>query len=104
MLEHSIYSVIPPEGCAAILWRDPSKAKEAATALKINAESAKELGVIDDIIKESLGGAHRNADETAENIKDDILKCIEELSPKTGDELAKERYDKFRNFGKYIEN
>ena len=104
MLEHSIYSVIPPEGCAAILWRDPSKAKDAATALKINAESAKELGVVDDIIKESLGGAHRNADETANNIKQYILKCIEELSPKTGEELAKERYDKFRNFGKYIEN
>ena len=104
MLEHSIYSVIPPEGCAAILWRDPAKAKEAATALKINADSAKELGVADDIIKESLGGAHRNADETAENIKEYILKCLDELSPKSGEELQKERYEKFRNFGKFIEN
>ena len=104
MLEHSIYSVIPPEGCAAILWRDPSKAKDAAVALKINAESAKELGVVDDIIKEALGGAHRNADETACNIKEYILKCIDELSSKSGEELSKERYEKFRNFGKFIEN
>ncbi len=104
MLEHSIYSVIPPEGCAAILWRDPSKAKDAAVALKINADSAKELGVVDDIIKEALGGAHRNVDETSDNIKGYILKCIEELSPKSGEELVNERYAKFRNFGKFIDN
>lgn len=102
MLEHSIYSVIPPEGCAAILWRDPTKAKDAAQALKINADNAKELGVIDDIIAEPLGGAHRNVEETAENIKTYILKCIKELKAKSGDTLAEERYNKFRNFGKFI--
>lgn len=102
MLEHSIYSVIPPEGCAAILWRDPTKAKDAAQALKINADNAKELGVIDDIIDEPLGGAHRNVEETAENIKTYILKCIKELKAKSGDTLAEERYNKFRNFGKFL--
>ena len=102
MLEHSIYSVIPPEGCAAILWRDPTKAKDAAQALKINADNAKELGVIDDIIAEPLGGAHRNVEETAENIKTYILKCIKELKAKSGDTLAEERYNKFRNFGKFM--
>lgn len=102
MLEHSIYSVIPPEGCAAILWRDPTKAKDAAQALKINADNAKELGVIDDIIAEPLGGAHRNVEETAENIKTYILKCIKELKAKSGDTLAEERYNKFRNFGKFL--
>lgn len=101
MLEHSIYSVIPPEGCAAILWRDPTRAKDAAQALKINGESAKELGVVDDIIKEPLGGAHRNVEETSENIKEYILKSIEELTKMTGDELSAQRYKKFRNFGRF---
>lgn len=103
MLEHSIYSVIPPEGCAAILWRDPAKAKDAAQALKIDAENAKDLGVVDDIIPEPLGGAHRNVDETANNIKEYIVKTIEELNKLSGEELSKDRYNKFRNFGKFTE-
>ncbi|MBQ0105399.1 MAG: acetyl-CoA carboxylase carboxyltransferase subunit alpha [Armatimonadetes bacterium] len=103
MLEHSIYSVIPPEGCAAILWRDPSKAKDAAQALKINAQNAKELGVVDDIIPEPLGGAHRNAEETAQNIKSYIIETLSELNKLSGDELAEERYKKFRNFGRFVE-
>ena len=103
MLEHSIYSVIPPEGCAAILWRDPSKAKDAAQALKINAQNAKELGVVDDIIPEPLGGAHRNAEETAQNIKSYIIETLSELNKLSGGELAEERYKKFRNFGRFVE-
>ena len=102
MLEHSIYSVIPPEGCAAILWRDPTKAKEAAEALKITAKDAKRLGVIDDVIPEPLGAAHRNVEETAKNIKEYILKSIEELSLKTKEELEQERYEKFRSQGRFL--
>jgi len=102
MLEHSIYSVIPPEGCAAILWRDPSKAKEAAEALKITAKDAKRLGVIDDVISEPLGAAHRNVEKTAKNIKEYILNSIEELSLKTKEELEQERYEKFRSQGRFL--
>lgn len=102
MLEHSIYSVIPPEGCAAILWRDPSKAKEAAEALKITAKDAKRLGVIDDVIPEPLGAAHRNVEKTAKNIKEYILNSIEELSLKTKEELEQERYEKFRSQGRFL--
>ena len=102
MLEHSIYSVIPPEGCAAILWRDPSKAKEAAEALKITAKDAKRLGVIDDVIPEPLGAAHRNVEKTARNIKEYILNSIEELSLKTKEELEQERYEKFRSQGRFL--
>ena len=102
MLEHSIYSVIPPEGCAAILWRDPSKAKEAAEALKITAKDAKRLGVIDDVTPEPLGAAHRNVEKTAKNIKEYILNSIEELSLKTKEELEQERYEKFRSQGRFL--
>ena len=101
MLEHSVYSVIPPEGCAAILWRDPTKAKDAALALKLSADKVKEIGVADDIISEPLGGAHRSVDQTAENIKEYIIKTINELSQMSKDELANQRYEKFRNLGKF---
>ena len=73
MLENAIYSVISPEGCASILWRDPSKSLEAAEAMKLSAQDLLKLGVIDDIIPEPLGGAHRNHDEIADNIKNTIL-------------------------------
>lgn len=101
MLENSIYSVIPPEGCAAILWRDPKRANDAADALKISGENAKELGIVDDIIPEPLGGAHRDFNQTANNLKEYIIKSINELKDKSGEELAQERYDKFRKLGKF---
>lgn len=101
MLENSIYSVIPPEGCAAILWRDPKRANDAANALKISGEDAKALGIVDDIIPEPLGGAHRDFNQTAENLKEYIIKSINELKTKSGEELAQERYNKFRKLGKY---
>jgi len=104
MLENAIYSVIPPEGCAAILFRDPNRKIEAAEALKLTSQDALELGVIDEIIPEPLGGAHRNVDLTAKNMKAAILKHLEELSSVSGEELAAERYEKFRNMGKFIIN
>lgn len=99
MLENSIYSVIPPEGCAAILWRDPTKGPQAAEALKITAASALEFGIIDEIIDEPLGGAHRNAASAAKNIKDAVLRSLEELDKMSPEELVQQRYEKFRGMG-----
>jgi len=102
MLEYSIYSVIPPEGCAAILWRDPTKAAEAAAALKITAEDALRLGVVDEVISEPLGGAHRNLDVTARNLKNAIVSSLADLSALNGEQLAKARYQKFRAMGEFM--
>lgn len=101
MLENAVYSVIPPEGCAAILFRDPNRKAEAAEALKITSAHALELGVIDEIVPEPLGGAHRGADQAARNLKAAIIKCLDELSGMSGEELADQRYEKFRNMGKF---
>ncbi|MEN6521520.1 MAG: acetyl-CoA carboxylase carboxyltransferase subunit alpha [Armatimonadota bacterium] len=102
MLENAVYSVIPPEGCAAILFRDPNRKIEAAEALRITSQDALELEVIDEIVPEPLGGAHRNVDVTARNLKNVILKHLGELSSMSGDELADERYKKFRQMGRFI--
>lgn len=99
MMEHAIYSVIPPEGCAAILWRDPAKGPEAAAALKLTAQHALELGVIDEIVPEPLGGAHRNYGAAASAVKQAIagrLDALEKMSPQ---ELVSQRYQKFRAMG-----
>jgi len=103
MLEYAIYSVIPPEGCAAILWRDPTRAPEAAAALRITADDALELGVVDEIVPEPLGGAHRNLEQTAANLKKAILDSLNCLSAMSPDELVESRYEKFRRMGKFIE-
>lgn len=102
MMEYAIYSVIPPEGCAAILWREPSKAAEAAAALRITAEDALKLGVIDEIVPEPLGGAHRSLDIAGCNLKAAILRNLDDLSYLGGDELAEERYRKFRAMGQFV--
>lgn len=99
MLEHSIYSVIPPESCAAILWRDPTKGPEAAESLRLTAQSALENNVIDEIIPEPLGGAHRNYEKTAQNIKDSIIRNLQMLENMTSEELKEQRYTKFREMG-----
>ncbi|MFH1824091.1 MAG: acetyl-CoA carboxylase carboxyltransferase subunit alpha [Candidatus Firestonebacteria bacterium] len=103
MLEHSMYSVISPEGCAAILWRDSKKAPEASSALKLTAQDLLELGIIDEIIKEPPGGAHRNYEKTAIEIKNAISKNLKELLKLDKKELLKSRYQKFRNMGKFYE-
>jgi len=101
MLEHSIYSVIPPEGCAAILWRDAKKGAEAAESLKLTAQHALEYGIIDEVLPEPLGGAHRNFEAVAGTVKAAILSHLESLKVMGEMELAEERYRKFRNMGVY---
>lgn len=102
MLEHSIYSVIPPEGCAAILWRMPEKGAQAATALKLTAQSALELGLIDEIVPEPKGGAHRDPIGSAQVVKQAILRHLGEMSEMDGALLREHRYDKFRAMGSYL--
>jgi len=99
VLENSYYSVISPEGCAAILWKDRSKAPEAAAALKLTAKDLLEMGLIDEIVKEPLGGAHRNPEETAEAIKAAIKKHWKELEGIEKNALVTKRYEKFRKMG-----
>lgn len=101
MLENSVYSVIPPEGCAAILWRDPSRGRDAAEALKITSDEALKLGVIEEIVSEPLGGAHRNPDVAAVNLKKALLKHLDELQELTPEQLADQRYTRFRNIGAF---
>ena len=104
MLEHSIYSVISPEGCASILWRDPKRAADAAKALKVSAKDLKRLGLIDGIIKEPLGGAHRAPGETTKRVGAAILKNIEELSRLSPEELVGQRRAKFLDMGRAPES
>jgi acetyl-CoA carboxylase carboxyl transferase subunit alpha len=104
MLENSVYSVIPPEGCAAILWRDPSANDRAASALKLTAQSALEYGLIDEVISEGFGGAHRNPQETFENVGHIMEKHLSELSAKTPEKIKDERYQKYRNMGVITES
>ncbi len=96
MLEHSVYAVISPEGCAAILWSDGTKGAQAAEALKPTAQDIIKLGVIDEIIKEPVGGAHRDHEATATNMKEAIARNLTELNKLSGDELVEGRYNKFR--------
>ena len=103
ILQHAYYSVISPEGCASILWRNSVKAPEAAEALKITGEFLLQFGIVDEVIPEPPGGAHKNPEQTSLNIKDTHLKYIKELTPLHGDELINKRYDKFRAIGKYLE-
>jgi len=100
MLENAIYSVISPEGCAAILWKDQSKVEEAASALKLTAKDLLKLKIIDGIIPEPRGGAHRNVEETANNIKRAILREIESLKSLPLEELLLRRKNKYRSMGK----
>ncbi|MFJ7665647.1 acetyl-CoA carboxylase carboxyltransferase subunit alpha [Lysinibacillus sp. NPDC097195] len=103
MLENSTYSVISPEGAASILWRDGSLAKQAAEAMRITAPDLKELGVIDGIIPEIIGGAHRNVAKQAINIKECISDTLNVLNSLNGEQLIEDRYEKFKKIGKYIE-
>lgn len=103
MLENAIYSVISPEGCASILWRDSSKNKEAAEALKLTAQDLSNFKIIDEIVPEPIGGAHMDFEHTAKNIKTAILRNLEELLKIPVDVLIPLRIKKFRNMGVYKE-
>ncbi|HKZ46234.1 MAG TPA: acetyl-CoA carboxylase carboxyltransferase subunit alpha, partial [Thermodesulfobacteriota bacterium] len=103
MLEYSTYSVISPEGCAAILWKDGSKADIAARALKITAKDLYKFGIIDEIVKEPLGGAHQNIDVMATTLKEALVRSLHELKKISPDELVDKRYKKYREIGKFYE-
>lgn len=99
ILENAYYSVISPEGCAAILWNDRAKAPEAAKALRLSSEKLLEFGVVEEILPEPLGGAHNDYDATAATIKTGILKHLKELNKYTTDQLLENRYKRFRKLG-----
>lgn len=101
MLSHSIYSVISPEGCAAILWRDASHSSSAAEALKLTASSLKELGVIDEIIEESIGGAHKDPKATAVAIKKSLQKHLKRLKGYSPAKLINKRFEKYSKIGQF---
>jgi len=103
MMEHAVYSVIPPEGCANILWRDGARADEAADALKLTAQDALRLRVIDEILPEPLGGAHRAPEAAAATIRDAVLQALDTLGSLSPDALVEERYRKFRGMGQWTE-
>ena len=103
IFQHAYYSVISPEGCASILWRSSAKAPEAAEALKITGEDLLKFGVVDEVIPEPLGGVHKDPETAAANLKKTILKYLEELSLLPKEELLKNRYQKFRKIGMFVE-
>lgn len=102
MLEHSIYSVISPEGAASILWRDSTRAREAATNMKITAEDLKSLGIVDGIIAEPVGGAHRDPDAVIERTGTVIADALKELSGRNGEQLRSDRRQKYLNIGRHL--
>ena len=99
MLQYSTYSVISPEGCASILWKSAEKASEAAQAMGITAERLKELGFVDTLIKEPLGGAHRNPQKMAGHIKDALGASLERLESMEMDDLLSRRYERLMSYG-----
>lgn len=103
ILENAYYSVITPEGCAAILWKDRSAAPKAAEALKITAKDLRELGLVDEIIPEPLGGAHNHLDEMSATLKKALLANLESLKKISTTERLKMRYEKYRAYGQFIE-
>ncbi|MBD2593667.1 acetyl-CoA carboxylase carboxyltransferase subunit alpha [Nostoc spongiaeforme FACHB-130] len=103
MFEHAVYTVISPEGCAAILWKDAGKAPQAAMALKITSHDLKNLGIIDQILAEPIGGAHSDPLEAATTLKQALLDNLDELKQLTSQERRQLRYDKFRKIGVFTE-
>jgi len=102
MQENSIYSVISPEGCASIMWRDATKRDLAAEAMKITAKDLTRLGIVDDVVAEPAGGAQTDYDEAARLLSESLRKHLSSLKGKSGDELVKSRYDKFRTMGRFF--
>jgi acetyl-CoA carboxylase carboxyl transferase subunit alpha len=100
MLEHSIYSVISPEGCASILWRSGDAAKDAATALKLTAQDLHKLKVIDHVVPEPLGGAHRNREQTMRTLSLSLDRALGDLMPQEGGVLRAKRREKFLEMGR----
>lgn len=104
ILEHAYYTVISPEGCASILWRDATLASTAADSLKITGPDLMKFDIIDKIIKEPMGGAHYNHELMAENLKEALLETLDELKPLSAEQLKEDRYNKFRRMGVFTQN
>jgi acetyl-CoA carboxylase carboxyl transferase subunit alpha len=102
MMEHSIYSVISPEGAASILWRDPSKAKDAASAMKITAQDLKKLGIVDDIVAEPVGGAHRGREEAMASAGEALARQLEAFRGMPPEAIKAHRREKFLNIGRNL--
>ena len=100
MLENAIYSVISPEGCATILWRDPKKMLDAAQAMKLSAKDLLELGLMDEVVKEPVGGAHRDKDLTLKNVKESIEKNLSYFKEMSRNEIFNDRKNKFLKVGR----
>jgi len=103
IMENAYYAVISPEGCAAILWKDRAAAPKAAEAMKMTAPDLKQLGLVDEVVKEPIGGAHNAWDETAEAVKKALVKHLKAMDKQSGEKLMQERYDKFRAYGAFAE-
>ena len=103
MLQYSVYSVISPEGCASILWKSAERAEDAAEAMRITASSLSEFGLVDEVLEEPLGGAHRAPREAAEIIRNGILKAIDELTQLSTEQLLEERQRRLASFGQFKE-
>ena len=104
MMEYSVYAVISPEGCAAILWSDGAKGPQAAEALKLTAQDVDSLGtVIDDVIPEPLGGAHRDIDAVATSVKHALVESLENIESTSVDKLLDQRYEHLMAYGNYSE-
>ncbi len=103
MLEYSIYSVISPEGCASILWKDSAKADEAARSLKFTSKHLKRFGIVDEVIPEPVGGAHVDYDEVADNLKKYLEKTLDKLDSMSIPEIVNDRYLRFRKIGEFLE-
>lgn len=101
MMEYSTYSVISPEGCASILWKSPDKAPEAAAAMKITSADLKKLGLVDEIVPEPLGGAHRDPEQAAAHLNVSLVRHLEEVSSWTIPELLGKRYERLQSFGQF---
>jgi len=103
MLQYSIYSVISPEGCAGILWRSADKKDLAAEAMGVSAERIAKLGIVDEVIKEPLGGAHRDPQVMADTVKDALLRHLGELQTLPIEQVVAKRQERLRNYGVYSE-
>lgn len=103
MLEHSIYSVISPESCSAILWKDQDHAQDAAGALKLTSESMRKHNIVDGVVSEPVGGAHNDYDEAASSLAKELGRHLDELACIGSEVLLEERYSKFRKIGEFLE-
>ena len=101
ILEYAYYTVISPEGCASILWRDAAEARTAANALKITGEDLLKYNIVDEVIKEPLGGAHYDPEQMAQNLKTSLINALDEFKNMTGEELKDHRYNKLRALGDF---